>query len=61
MIDQIREILDATAKTAEIIVEDGKILPAAAKVARAYYDELVKIGFTEDQAVALTANYKPCG
>lgn len=54
MIDQVNEILEA-------MMNDDRIFPNIAKMMKQLYDELIKVGFTEDQAAQIVANYKAAG
>lgn len=39
--------------------KDEKFMPNIAKMMKKLFDELVKAGFTEEQAARIVANYKP--
>ena len=54
MIDQLNEILEA-------IIEDERLSPNVAILMKQLFDELIKIGFTEDQAIQIVENYKATG
>jgi hypothetical protein len=51
MLEQANEMMEA-------IFEDEHFLPNIAKLMRKFFDELVKAGFTEEQATRIAANYK---
>ena len=52
MLDQVNEMM-------EMAMNDEKFMPNIAKMMKKLFDELVKAGFTEEQAARIVANYKP--
>jgi hypothetical protein len=61
MVDEIREYLEESLGTIEttliVLNEKRAIMTEAAKVVRVMYDELIKQGFTEEQAMALMQGF----
>ena len=54
MIEQLNEILEA-------VIDDEKIMLNIAKLSKKLFDELIKQGFTEGQAIQIVANYSATG
>ena len=51
MLDQVNELL-------EMMMNDDRVFPNIAKMMKQLFDELVKVGFTEEQAASIVSNYK---
>ena len=54
MIDQVNEILEA-------MMADERVFPNIAKMMKQLFDELVKAGFTDEQAASIVSNYNVTG
>ncbi len=53
------KVLEEANKAIELVLEDRTLLKNIAKMMRLFFDELIRVGFTEDQASVIVANYKP--
>ena len=54
MIDQMNELI-------EELIKDEKLIPNIARLIKHVYDELIKSGFTPEQAIQIAANFKATG
>lgn len=57
MEEELKGMMDMTAGMMEIMIEDGKLFELTAKAVRCYYEELIKAGFSEEQAITIASNY----
>lgn len=54
MLNQVNDLI-------EHIHDDPKFIPGLARLLKRMYDELIAVGFTDDQASRIVANYKAVG